>query len=135
MWCRRQLHENTIHRVDLSTALGADRAVAPVVASDGVDELLDAFMARRRAGLAGEESRSFHISAVDTGDTWTINSSSEGVTTDSDVPGDSVLDSIAGDANAIYLVLWNRANADEVREAGSGRRLRAWSATLTVRYG
>jgi uncharacterized protein (TIGR03083 family) len=40
-WSRRQLHETLVHDADVALALGTDFDVAPDVAADGIDELLD----------------------------------------------------------------------------------------------
>lgn len=41
-WARRMLHETAIHRADAELALGGYPVVDPLVAADGIDELLDA---------------------------------------------------------------------------------------------
>ena len=55
-WARRQAHETTIHSVDaVAAALGrwptaADVTIDPVLAADGIDELLTGFITEARAG-------------------------------------------------------------------------------------
>lgn len=39
-WVRRRLHEATVHRADVALALGTAYEIAPEVAADGVEELL-----------------------------------------------------------------------------------------------
>ena len=57
-WARRQCHETTMHAVDaLSAALGrrpvaADSWIDPVLARDGIDELLGGFLTRNHSRLA-----------------------------------------------------------------------------------
>jgi len=83
MWCRRQAHETTIHRVDAELAAGGDTdMVPPQLAADGIDELLGAFVTRRRCGLEGVEGeRRIEVRSTDTGDTWTVHSHARGVET------------------------------------------------------
>jgi uncharacterized protein (TIGR03083 family) len=47
-WARRQCHETAIHRVDAESALGSFAALDPLVAEDGIDELLVGFLGRKR---------------------------------------------------------------------------------------
>jgi uncharacterized protein (TIGR03083 family) len=40
-WARRMLHEAAVHRADAEFALGHQPVIAPAIAADGIDELLD----------------------------------------------------------------------------------------------
>ncbi|HRW19334.1 MAG TPA: maleylpyruvate isomerase family mycothiol-dependent enzyme [Dermatophilaceae bacterium] len=46
-WRRRQLHENTVHRWDLATAIGADATIDAEVALDGIDEVIGTMLPRQ----------------------------------------------------------------------------------------
>ena len=56
-WARRQAHETTIHSVDaVAAALGrwptaSDVTIDPVLAADGIDELLTGFITRGKGRL------------------------------------------------------------------------------------
>ena len=60
-WARRQCHETTIHAVDaLSASLGrppraSETWIDPVLARDGIDELLGGFLTRPRSRLRCDE--------------------------------------------------------------------------------
>jgi hypothetical protein len=55
-WARRQAHETTIHSVDAIAArsqrwpTASDVAIDPLLAADGIDELLMGFITRGKAG-------------------------------------------------------------------------------------
>jgi len=136
MWCRRQLHENTIHRIDLALAARAEASIDAPVADDGIDELLSAFTARRRSGLAGdEEEATYLVRAIDTNRIWAVQTRSNGVATRSIDEVSLHDDMISGSAAVIYRVLWNRGTAQELDDPGTGKFLSSWSRTLAVRYG
>lgn len=46
-WSRRQMHETTVHRWDIESALGCTTQIDPAVAADGIDEYLDVFVRTR----------------------------------------------------------------------------------------
>ncbi|MFI5426481.1 maleylpyruvate isomerase family mycothiol-dependent enzyme [Aeromicrobium sp. UC242_57] len=51
-WPRRQMHQTLVHAVDAAQALGRDEAdwtVAPAIAADGIDEVLQVFFPRMTA--------------------------------------------------------------------------------------
>lgn len=48
-WFRRQAQELAMHRADVEAALGGKFRYEPELASDGIDEVLDVFLHRRRA--------------------------------------------------------------------------------------
>jgi uncharacterized protein (TIGR03083 family) len=71
-WARRAAHDLVIHRADAAGTVGADYTVAPEVAADAVDELLELFSdpqvassSPRLAELRGP-GRSIHLHATDT---------------------------------------------------------------------
>ncbi len=71
-WVRRAVHDLVIHRADAAITLGADYALAPDLAADGIDELLELFRIQQtlgapaRAALRGS-GESIHLHATDTG--------------------------------------------------------------------
>ncbi|MGV0748865.1 maleylpyruvate isomerase family mycothiol-dependent enzyme [Mycolicibacter minnesotensis] len=78
-WVRRRLHEATVHRADAALALGADFALSPELAADGIGELLDlipALIARNDHALPLADGHSVHLHATDDGlgsaGEWTI---------------------------------------------------------------
>src|SRR4029453_6359383 len=70
-WARRQCHETTMHAVDaLSAALGRypkadDTWIDPVLALDGIDELLTGFITRPKSRLRSEEPLTLSVRPTD----------------------------------------------------------------------
>ena len=69
-WIRRMLHETTVHRTDLEAALGEQSRIAPAVAADAIDELLEilphaAFLKPAINDLHGD-GETIHLHATDT---------------------------------------------------------------------
>lgn len=53
-WVRRMAHETLVHRVDLEQGLGIDWEVDPVVAVDGIEEVLELWLTGRMpSGITG----------------------------------------------------------------------------------
>jgi uncharacterized protein (TIGR03083 family) len=60
-WFRRQAEETAVHRWDVEHALGGAHPIGTEVALAGIDELLDMFLAGRKADLGG----TIHLHATD----------------------------------------------------------------------
>ncbi len=136
-WARRQCHETTIHAVDaLAAALGrqpvaSETWIDPVIALDGIDELLTGLMPRPRSRLRAEEVMRVVVQADGGGGTWLVEVSQQPpVTTRLDpaaaLPAYDVL--LAGECVALYLTLWNRG--DEPGTVGGSWEL--WRAGMKV---
>lgn len=141
-WARRQCHETTIHAVDaLAAALGrAPRAeetwIDPVLARDGIDELLAGFLTRPRSRLRCDEEAVLAVVPDDAAEWWEVSlgprpavvtrhASSYDEDTDPDWE-------LTGSSVDLYLRLWNRGEdtgAAESSTEGSWRHLTAvtWS--------
>jgi uncharacterized protein (TIGR03083 family) len=118
-WARRQCHETTIHAVDaLSAALGrypraGDTAVDPVVAVDGIDELLRGFMTRNKSRLRSEDPLAVGVLADESPNGWLVEvSRAPAVVTIAarDEVAERADVRLAGPAVAVYLTLWNRSD-------------------------
>ncbi len=153
-WYRRQLHETTVHWVDVLLAAGQPIPQSPEltadVATDGVDEVLTFFMPGqlRRAGpdLATRVAAPLVLSCTDTPATWQVEVASDAVTVnrldgtrgqhrperDGDVDGASAAGQIAGSAVELYLALWNRCDRSDLRLSGDTAAARAFLATTLV---
>ncbi len=76
-WSRRQLHETTIHLLDLTAhhldlTAGTER-LEPAVCADGVDEVLRVFLHRmHHRGHPAALTAPLSLVATDTGDAWTV---------------------------------------------------------------
>ena len=125
-WGRRQAHETAVHRVDAELALAAADGgpvaggglieVAAEFAADGLDELLAGFIALRSRTLVSPVPVTLAVRCGDVDAGWTvrIGPDSRAVTRAAE-PADCVLVAPAAD---LYPLLWNRAAADELRQAG-----------------
>jgi hypothetical protein len=108
-WARRQAHELVVHRMDLEGAAGrAPAPVDPVLAEDGVDELLTVVVPRwahtepltsARAAVA--------VTATDTGRTWSVEVDRGAVTVSPHLSGAEDA-SLRAPAPALLLRLWGR---------------------------
>lgn len=127
-WSRRQMHETTVHAVDVAQALGLDEtqwAVASAVAADGVDEVLRVFFPRMTARRQRPDVRSrIRLVATDTHESWLIG------------PGDGELGppvqlhpsldadgSVSGTATELYLGLWKRLGPERLDFEGVDGRI------------
>lgn len=131
MWARRQAHETAVHRFDAQYAMGSGDGFDPVFASDGIDELVVGF-AQRRTEFPVESPRTMAVHAEDTGDSWHITMSPEGVVTiRGEAPADTTL---AGDASDLYLVLWNRPGDKTISLVGDEELLDLWHGNNRIRW-
>ncbi len=132
MWSRRQAHETTIHRVDAESA-GSERSpIAPRVAADGIDELLSCFITRgKRYGIASER-RTLQVHATDTDDRWLVTMTPSGVVTTTEAGSADC--TVTGEAEALYLLLWNRAGRDHLSISGDARLLDLWKERIQIRW-
>ncbi|CAN5174086.1 maleylpyruvate isomerase family mycothiol-dependent enzyme [soil metagenome] len=128
-WPRRQMHETTVHAVDLAQAMGIEEAEwrpEADVAADGVDEVLEIFFPRMVArGLSPVVTEPIALLATDTRDRWVI-----APQTDSTLPPTVSRDplefagaTITGLAADLYLSLWHRVDAGRLEVSGEAARL------------
>ncbi len=158
-WPRRQLHETTIHRIDLDRTLRQDTEIEPAVGRDGVDEVLGVFLQRmHRRGHVAALDRPLAVTASDTGDSWVVSPRprpaatplvpAQAVGTTSEVVPTlpptvehrrsshppEVEDRVEGPAEVLYRLLWGRADVDDadVVLAGDEQRVRSFLASRLV---
>ncbi len=108
-WTRRRAHEGLIHRWDAERGAGIEvDPMDPTVAADGIDEMLDVFVAIARvlseAPGAGESA---HLHCTDTEGEWLITfpAPTERVLLREHAKGDVAF---RGTAEALLLFCWNR---------------------------
>ena len=100
-WRRRRCLETLVHRWDAENALGIDSAVDPMLAAEGVAEVIDTIAPRQIAlGRAASPSRAVRLLATDTGASWELG------------PGTPVA-TVRATAQNLVLMLWNRLAADD----------------------
>lgn len=119
-WARRQCHETTIHAVDaLSASLGRppraeETWIDPVLALDGVDELLGGFLTRPRSRLRCEEEALLVVVPDGATDWWEVSLGPRpAVVTRHRTAYDGEADpdwEVTGSPVELYLRLWNRSD-------------------------
>jgi uncharacterized protein (TIGR03083 family) len=156
-WQRRQLHETTIHTVDLLEASGRELEIDPEVATDGIDEVLTVFLHRmHHRGFPAALTAPLCFLTTDTERAWTVTpravitdpsaavpaqprgSSNEAAPALIEGPPRVVdrrhpqADQVAAPADALYCVLWNRRHADDLMLTGDTARIEAFLASRLV---
>jgi uncharacterized protein (TIGR03083 family) len=138
MWARRQAHETSIHRFDAESATGTTTGFDPVLAADGVSELLYGFYRdldrpSSRGGAAPVDwNRTMRIHAEDTGDDWFMTVGRQiGA---GRVEGGDVDLTVSGTASDLYLSLWNRGDDAAITVTGDRQLLDLWHSHTGVRW-
>lgn len=130
-WSRRQLHEVTIHTVDLERAVGLTGGgwpIDPAVAADGIDEVLRIMFARMTArGQRPDLVGRVRLRATDLGRTWLVEPGPGPHAPPilvHDPPGTPADAQVSGTAEQLYLALWKRGPVSLLGLDGdAGRRL------------
>ncbi|WP_089014203.1 maleylpyruvate isomerase family mycothiol-dependent enzyme [Micromonospora inositola] len=136
-WARRQAHETTIHSVDAISAVhgrwpgASDVDIDPVLAADGIDELLTGFITRGKGRLHSVEPYSVMVRTDDTGHAWMVRISEGPIVT---TPGEAKRADVvfSGTAVQVYLSLWNRA--DEIATEGRSDVVDQWRSQIQIRW-
>ena len=132
-WARRQAHETAIHRVDAQGA--ADGRITPFdpdFAVDGVNEMISGFVLRAARRLLTDPPKSLLVHATNTGDDWLVRIGTDTVHTSREpVPADCT---VRATASQLYLLLWNRIDADGLDVAGDRAVLAHWREKAQIRW-
>jgi uncharacterized protein (TIGR03083 family) len=153
-WRRRQLHETTIHGVDLTQAAGRSEEIAADVATDGIDEVLRVMLKRTHdRGHPAALTAPLTLQCDDTGRAWTLTPrpapqadetlapaqprGAEDPTSDTGMPlvvdrRHPQADRVSGPAAALYLALWHRAPYDRLDRGGDAARIAAFLSSRLV---
>jgi uncharacterized protein (TIGR03083 family) len=127
-WPRRQLHETTIHQVDLDLAARRPTDLAAELSADGIDEVLTVFLHRMHTrGHPADLVGPITLTATDTGDAWTVAPQPAGrppTVEQVGTVGSGVRDHVAAPADVLYRLLWKRAPADDPALEVTGDRAR-----------
>jgi uncharacterized protein (TIGR03083 family) len=129
-WARRQLHETAIHHWDACASQGQTVALDEHLALDGVDEVLTVFFPRQvRLGRMAPLTHSLALDSVPGGAGADGSAPSRFVLAGDGTAGpgaDVAPDArVAGPAEALLLLLWNRTTLDDARLTVTGDRLAA----------
>ena len=131
-WARRQCHEASIHRADADAAAGTATSYSSAHASDGIDELLIAFLPRPSSRLKATEPWSICVVTTDTDAAWTVRVSDEMPHCERTRTQSDVL--VEGTASDLYRFLWNRRDEVGLDISGDESKLVEWRELVTVRW-
>jgi uncharacterized protein (TIGR03083 family) len=133
-WARRQAHETGVHRIDAEAAAGTPSSFDATFAVDGIDELLLGFYGRPKGRLVTDPPRTLGIDVTDgkPGDAWQITIGPTGRKVERGISrGDCV---VSGPADAVYRVLWNRADPSTVDVSGNTKVFDLWRAKARISW-
>jgi uncharacterized protein (TIGR03083 family) len=132
-WARRQAHETAVHRADAEGASGSITPVPAPFAADGLDELLLGFFGRPFGeGNDRPPAGSLHLHAEDLGRDWLLRIGPEAVRTSAEAgPADCV---VRGTASDLYLLAWNRLEADRLDVRGDRSILDGWRRNAAITW-
>jgi hypothetical protein len=127
-WPRRQLHETTMHRVDLDLACGRTPLLAPDVAVDGVGEVLGVLVHRMHArGHRAQLVEPVALRATDTGDTWVMLPQAGAPLLERTAGTADVRDRVEAPAAVLYRLLWRRpVDTGSVQMSGDQAHVQAF---------
>jgi uncharacterized protein (TIGR03083 family) len=128
-WARRQLHETTMHHVDLDLACGRTPQLASEVAADGVSEVLGVLVHRMYArGHTARLEEPLVLEATDTGDTWVVVPQAGPPRLEQRASrAEGVRDRVQAPADVLYRMLWRRpVDRASVRMSGEESRINAF---------
>ena len=136
-WARRQAHETTIHSVDAIAAVcrrwptASDVQIDPMLAADGIDELLTGFITRGKGRLHAAEPYTVLVRTSDTGHAWTLRIGDGPILTTAGA-SERPEAVFSGTAVQLYLSLWNRA--DEITTDGRSDLIDQWRKQIRIRW-
>lgn len=129
-WIRRMVHETVVHRIDAEddgtagTSLG--RVLNPVVAADGVDEMVCGFARRYSTWLRAESHVVLTLRSTDADGTWWIRMGPDEPTFGRGPAPTRTAAHVEGTAGELLLLLWNRRTPDGLDVIGDPEVLEAW---------
>lgn len=106
-WLRRMAHETSIHRHDVERAVGEPTPVAPDLAVDGIDEVLDQMLAGDWSDEVVPEASGGTVLIESGGHTWAVTLEPAQVTLARETPG-QLAAQVTGDPSEVLLWLWGR---------------------------
>ena len=124
-WQRRMTHETVIHRWDTELAYGLPQPPETIVATDGIDEVLNKMVTVRRAWAAGPVAGSgeiYHFHRTDGPGEWLLRCDPAGPElTREHAKGDVAL---RGSGSDLFLWLWHRISTDTLEVFGDATLLK-----------
>jgi uncharacterized protein (TIGR03083 family) len=129
-WVRRRLHEATVHRADITLAIGRPYDLSAELAGDGISEWLDRLSVQPPSAAALPEGSSLTLTATDLDATWHITGRDGGLSWSPAVP-EAVDARLTGPATGLLLALVRRQSAAEAGCRVEGRD-ELWSGWLAA---
>jgi uncharacterized protein (TIGR03083 family) len=129
-WWRRQAHETSVHRWDAESAIGTPTPIGPELAVDGVDELLETFLARVEPERLGGDGATVHLHATDTAGEWVLQFDADAVRIERTHRKGDV--AVKGSASDLLLYLYGRRAVADLEVFGDGTVLERWSDAINV---
>ena len=129
-WIRRMVHETVVHRVDADHDASGDltlgRDLDPLVAADGIDEMICGFARRFERHLRSPDAALLTLRPTDADGSWWTRLSGEPPTFGRGCPGTRSDAHVEGRAGELLLLLWNRRSAQGLSVSGDSAVLEAW---------
>ena len=125
-WFRRMAQETAVHRWDAQSAMGDTLPIDPVLAVDGIVEMLGSFIPMRGSDRdAPDQLRgSLHIHATDIDGEWTVRQvDGRFEVEERHTKGDAAL---RGSASDLLLTLWGRPTLDRLEQFGDAGVVERW---------
>ncbi|SDY15313.1 TIGR03083 family protein [Amycolatopsis xylanica] len=118
-WFRRQTQEVAVHLFDAAAAVGEHLDLPPVVAADGIDEVLTTMLPRvTRWHAPPPLTTALSLRATDTGDEWFLAAVEAGEVPAVAEAGGEPGSTAQGTAQDLLLLLWQRYSIDSVELSG-----------------
>jgi uncharacterized protein (TIGR03083 family) len=121
-WARRQAHETIVHRWDAEATAGPPSGVDPLLAADGVDEVLHVFT-RTRGGRVLPAPVA--LRCADTGSGWIVSPAARPGRVVVARAGQELVEPVAtrtAPAESLLLALWGRRPVPEAELVITGRQ-------------
>jgi uncharacterized protein (TIGR03083 family) len=125
-WKRRMAHETSVHRWDGQLAHGVPEPIAPVLAKDGIDEMVETFLPLQAASkptpaLGG----SLHLHTTDVEGEWLVRAGEgKAEVSYSHGKGDAA---VRGTAEDVLLFVWGRKAPEELETFGDPAVVANWA--------
>ncbi|MFD7653283.1 maleylpyruvate isomerase family mycothiol-dependent enzyme [Actinosynnema sp. NPDC059797] len=124
-WLRRMAHETAVHRVDAQAAVGVAAPLDPVLAVDGIDEVLRLWLGCHQPPAAHTSGRALALRVP--GREWTVALREGVVDYCPGAPADAV---VSGSPSAVDLWLWGRVGESQLSVEGDPGVVRAFRAAV-----
>jgi uncharacterized protein (TIGR03083 family) len=127
---RRAAQELAVHRWDFEDALAAANPIDPVLAGDGVTEMLEEFFGVRAAELFEGNGETFRLEATDLPAAWRFTMRPDAIDVLNDWGAADV--TARGCASDLLLFIWGRVPQDLLDTSGDKSLLGRWHERVKI---